>query len=72
MTIDEIRATDKPMLKMTDIAPVIGTHPSRLLAYARDGQLAALIGGGVFISGRTAKISRDAFLRWYEGRQNDE
>lgn len=67
VTLEEVQSSKKTMLSMKDISPIVGIHTSRLKEYAIDGQLANMIGGGVIVSGCRAKVSRVAFLNWYEG-----
>ncbi len=64
MTIEQIRATDRAVLKPADIAEVLGCHPYAVNVRAKNGGLPF----PYFMSGSRVKIPRDGFVAWYEGR----
>ena len=64
MTIEQIRATDKAVLKPADIAEVLGCHPYTVNVRAKNDGLPFPF----FLSGSRVKIPRDGFIAWYEGR----
>lgn len=66
MTIDEIRASDKPMLTVQDISEVLGAHPQ----WIRDTikQTPERVGYHFTFSGNRILIPRVGFINWYEGR----
>lgn len=64
MTIDEIRESDRMMLRPADIAGLLGVHPYTISIKAREGTLEF----PYFRSGNRTKIPRVPFLNWLEGR----
>lgn len=63
MTLEEIRKSDRPLLRPADVAPVLGVHPYAICLKARDGSLEF----PYFRSGNRTKIPRVPFLEWLEG-----
>ena len=65
MTLQEIRASDKPMLIPTEIAEVLGADPQAIRTMAR--KRPDLLGFPVCVVGTRTKIPRQAFLNWFDG-----
>ena len=65
MTMDEIRASDRDVLTVQDIAPVLGAHPQWIRTTARETP--ELIGYHFTFSGNRMIIPREAFIRWMDG-----
>jgi len=68
MTFEQIRTSDKPVLKPADVAEVLGCHPYAVNIRAKDGSLPF----PHFMSGSRVKIPREGFIAWMEGRVNNE
>lgn len=66
MTIQEIKATEKPFLTCADIAPAIGSDPHALRLEARKPN--SRLGFPVLLIGTRVKIPTAGFVAWYEGR----
>jgi len=66
MTLEELRASTKPMLTPADVAPVLGVNPYSINIQARDDP--ASLGFPVARIGCRVKIPREGFLAWMEGR----
>ena len=66
MSLDDIRKSDKPVLKPADVAEVLGCHPYAISIRAKDGTLPF----PYFMSGCRTKIPRIPFLEWLEGNKN--
>jgi len=64
MTIDEIRKSDKLLLRPIDVAEALGVHPYTISIKAREGTLEFPF----FRSGNRTKIPRVPFLNWIDGR----
>ena len=62
MTLEEIRASEKPVLIPTDIAPVLGCDPQWIRDTAR--QVPHALGFPVIVIGARVKIPRLPFLRF--------
>ena len=67
MTIDDIAAMTKPTLTPSDVAPLLGCNPYAINVQAKAdirklGFPAALVGTRV-------KIPREAFVRWWKGKE---
>lgn len=69
MTLEEIKATDKPMILPTDIAPIIGCDPQWVRDTARENPQA--LGFPALVVGNRVKIPRIPFLRFlgYAGEE---
>ncbi len=67
MTLDEIKACDKPTLTPADIADVLNADPQDVRVAAR--QRPDLLGFNVAVIGTRVKIPRLAFIRWVEGKE---
>ena len=65
MTMDEIRASDKDVLTVRDIAPVLGAHPQWIRTTAKETP--ERVGFPFAFSGNRMKIPREGFIRWMEG-----
>lgn len=63
LTLEEIRKSDRVLLRPADVAPVLGVHPYAICLKARDGSLEFPY---LRIGNRT-KIPRVPFLEWLEG-----
>lgn len=67
MTIQDIEASEKPMLTPGDVAGVLGVNP-----YAINVQVmqdASKLGFPVMKIGNRVKIPRVGFLRWFYGEK---
>lgn len=64
MTLEEMRASDKPMLTPQDVAGVLGCDPYNINVQAREG--AEKLGFPVCMIGSRVKIPRMGFLHWLE------
>lgn len=60
MTVDEIRASERVLLRPEDIAPVLGCNPQAIRSAARSEP--GLLGFPVLVIGRQTKIPRKPFL----------
>lgn len=65
MTLDELKALDKPILVPKDVAPFMGCDPYSITLQARANP--EKLGFPVCVIGTRTKIPKDAFIRWYEG-----
>lgn len=65
MTIDEIRATDKPMLSPVDVAEVLGSDPQTIRLTAK--MAPERVGYPFTFTGNRMKIPRIGFINWMEG-----
>ena len=68
MTLNEIRSSEKAMLTPADIAEVIGADPQSIRTMAK--KRPDLLGFPVCVVGSRTKISREGFLRWYDGKED--
>lgn len=66
MTLDELKALDKPILVPKDIAPFLRCDPYTITLQAREDP--DKLGFPVCVIGTRTKIPKDAFIRWYEGK----
>lgn len=64
MTVQEIRALDREMLKPADVAEVLGCEAYAINLQAKAD--AAKLGFPVCVTGTRVKIPRRAFLNWLE------
>lgn len=62
MTLDEIRASDKPVLTPDDISEVLGCNAQSIRIAAREHP--ERLGFHVSVVGRKTMIPRKAFLRY--------
>lgn len=62
MTLEEIRASDKPFLTPAEVAPVLGAHPQSIRVAAKEAP--ELLGFPVTVIGAITKIPRKPFLRF--------
>ena len=69
MTIDEIRATDKPMLSPVDVAGVLGSDPQTIRLTAK--MAPERVGYPFTFTGNRMKIPRIGFINWMEGTNRD-
>lgn len=69
MTIDEIRATDKPMLSPVDVAEVLGSDPQTIRLTAK--MAPERVGYPFTFTGNRMKIPRIGFINWMEGTNRD-
>lgn len=67
MTLDEIKACDKPTLTPAEIADVLNCDPQDVRVAAR--QRPDLLGFNVTVIGTRVKVPRLAFIRWMEGER---
>lgn len=69
MTIEEIRASDKPMIRPADVAPIIGCDPQWVRDTARENPEA--LGFPALVVGTRVKIPRIPFLKFlgYAGEE---
>ena len=69
MTIEEIRVSDKPMIRPADVAPIIGCDPQWVRDTARENPEA--LGFPALVVGNRVKIPRIPFLRFlgYAGEE---
>ena len=69
MTIEEIRASDKPMIRPADVAPIIGCDPQWVRDTARENPEA--LGFTALVVGTRVKIPRIPFLKFlgYAGEE---
>ena len=65
MTMTEIRKSDKDVLTVADIAPVLGAHPQWIRTTAQETP--ELIGYPFTFSGKRMIIPRIGFINWFEG-----
>lgn len=65
MTLDELKALDKPMLAPTDVAQFMRCEAYSITLQARANP--EKLGFPVCVIGTRTKIPKDAFIRWYEG-----
>ena len=65
MTLDEIRASDKPYLIPSDVAGVLGCDPHAIRLAARD--CPEKLGFPVIVIKSRTRIPRLPFLRFMEG-----
>lgn len=68
MTIEDIAAMKKPMLTPSDVAPLLGCHP-----YAINVQVMhdpGKLGFPVTKIGNRVKIPREAFVKWWKGKED--
>lgn len=68
MTIDEIKACDRALLRPVDIAPILGCHPYEICIKARNGTLEFPF----FRSGNRTKIPRIPFIIFITGHYADD
>lgn len=68
MTLEEIRATDKPMLTAADIADLMGSDPQTIRLSAQ--QRPDLVRYPFTFVGNRMKIPRTGFLNWWEGGES--
>ena len=66
MTINEIRATDKPFLTPAEVGEAMGADPQAIRVTARECPWR--LGFPVSVVGTRTKIPRKAFLDWFDGR----
>ena len=66
MTIQEIRASDKPFLTPADVAEAMGADPQAIRVTARENPWR--LGFPVSVIGTRTKIPRKAFLDWFDGK----
>ena len=66
MTLAEIRASTADVLRPKDIAGVLGCHEHSIRLAAKEKDLPFPF----FMSGCRVKIPREAFLRWFDGKQD--
>ena len=64
MTLEQIRTSDKPVLRPQDVAQVMGCHPQVINLLAREDRLPF----PYFRSGNRTKIPREAFIAWMTGQ----
>lgn len=69
MTFDELKALDKPILVPKDVAPFLCCNPYTITLQARENP--EKLGFPVSVIGTRTKIPKDAFIRWYEGKERD-
>ena len=55
------------MIPTAELAVILKTDSTTLFRRAKNGELSRLFGGGVFCTEHRASVSREAFLRWYDG-----
>lgn len=67
MTLDDLRAMDKPFLTPEDVSGVLGSNPQTIRITAR--QRPDLIGFPFTFSGNRMKIPRKPFLRFVGGKE---
>lgn len=65
MTLDEIRASDKPTLTCAEVAGVLRADPQRLRVQAR--QRPETLGFPVIVVGKRTRIPHEPFLAFLEG-----
>lgn len=66
MTLDDIKALDKPFLVPTDVAPYLGVDPYSINVQAK--QDASKLGFPVIVIGTRVKIPKEAFIRFVTGK----
>ena len=71
MTLEEIRASKKPMLTPADIAEVLGCEPYAVNIQVKEDIANGVnsLGFAVCKVGNRVKIPKKAFLRFMEGEQ---
>ena len=62
MTLEEVKASDKPMLTPMDIAPILGCGHYTISLIAKNEP--EELGFPIMRSGNRTKIPRKAFLKW--------
>ena len=67
MTLDEIKACDKPTLTPAEIADVLNCDPQDIRIQARTAP--ERLGFNVAVIGTRVKVPRLAFIRWVEGQK---
>ena len=67
MTLDEIKACDKPTLTPAEVAEVLGCDPQDIRVQAR--MAPERLGFNVAVIGTRVKVPRLAFIRWMEGER---
>ena len=70
MTLDEIRTCPREFLIPREVAPLLGVDPDDLRCAAR--LCPERLGFNVAIIGHRIKIPRLGFIRWMEGRCNED
>ena len=70
MTLNEMREYDKDYLTPAQVAPALGSDPQSIRVWAR--LKPKELGFPVIRLGNRVKIPRMAFIRYMEGRSNDE
>lgn len=65
MTIEDIKAMDKPFLIPKDIAPLLGCDPYTINICAK--QCLERLGFPVIMLGNRVKIPREGFIRFWMG-----
>lgn len=69
MTIDEIKVSDKTVLTVRDVAPVVGLSAERLRDQAKKDP--RFLGFPTIVADGNVRIPRLAFVRFMEGSRND-
>lgn len=70
-TISELRMSADPMIPTSELAVILRTDSTTLFRRAKNGELSRLFGGGVYCTDHRASVSREAFLRWYDGLEGN-
>lgn len=65
MTLEDIKALNKPFLVPKDVAPYLGVDPYSINVQAK--QDASKLGFPVIMIGSRVKIPKDAFIRFITG-----
>ena len=65
MTIDDIKAMDKPYLIPKDVAPLLGCDPYKINICAK--QCPERLGFPVILMGSRVRIPREGFIRFWMG-----
>lgn len=65
MTLAEIRSSDKAVLLVKDVAPILGCHEHAIRLAAKENDLPFPF----FRSGNRVKIPRLPFLKWITGEE---